>query len=94
MRRPLAIRALRGLALALIVLWSAFPIMLVVASSFKPPRDIFVYPPTWLFSPTVDNYVGLWRRWPDFFSNLVNSLIITVGATAVAVLSSTLAGWV
>ncbi|MBL8837064.1 MAG: carbohydrate ABC transporter permease [Alphaproteobacteria bacterium] len=94
MRRPLAIRALRGLALALIVVWSAFPIMLVVASSFKPPRDIFVYPPTWLFSPTVDNYVGLWRRWPDFFSNLVNSLIITVGATAVAVLSSTLAGWV
>lgn len=94
MRRSPAIRALRGLALALIVLWSAFPIMLVVASSFKPPRDIFVYPPTWLFSPTVDNYVGLWRRWPDFFSNLVNSLIITVGATAVAVLSSTLAGWV
>ena len=94
MRRPPAIRALRGLALALIVLWSAFPIMLVVASSFKPPRDIFVYPPTWLFSPTIDNYVGLWRRWPDFFSNLVNSLIITSGATAVAVLSSTLAGWV
>ena len=94
MRRPPAIRALRGLALALIVVWSAFPIMLVVASSFKPPRDIFVYPPTWLFSPTIDNYVGLWRRWPDFFSNLVNSLIITSGATAVAVLSSTLAGWV
>jgi multiple sugar transport system permease protein len=82
------------LALALIVVWSAFPIALVVANSFKPPRDIFVYPPRWQFSPTVSNYVGLWQRWPDFFTNLVNSLIITLGATALAVLSSTLAGWV
>ncbi len=94
MRRSPAIRALRGLALILIIVWSAFPIALVVASSFKPPRDIFVYPPTWLFSPTFENYVGLWRRWPDFFSNLVNSLIVTGGATALAVFSSTLAGWV
>jgi multiple sugar transport system permease protein len=93
-KRPPLIRALRGLALALIVVWSAFPIALVVASSFKPPRDIFVYPPSWLFSPTISNYVGLWQRWPDFFSNLINSLIITLGATALAVLSSTLAGWV
>ena len=94
MRRPPLIRALRGLALLLIIVWSAFPIALVVASSFKPPRDIFVYPPSWLFSPTLSNYTGLWQRWPDFFTNLINSLIITLGATALAVLSSTLAGWV
>lgn len=94
MRRPPLIRALRGLALALIVVWSAFPILLVVASSFKPPRDIFVYPPSWLFSPTLSNYTGLWQRWPDFFTNLINSFVITLGATGVAVLSSTLAGWV
>ncbi len=94
MPRPPLIRALRGLALLLIIVWSAFPILLVVASSFKPPRDIFVYPPSWLFSPTLSNYTGLWQRWPDFFTNLINSFVITLGATGVAVLSSTLAGWV
>jgi multiple sugar transport system permease protein len=94
MRRPLHIRALRGLALVFVALWSAFPIALVVMSSFKPPRDIFVFPPSWLFEPTLANYVGLWQRWPDFFRTLGNSLIVTLGATAVAVLASAMAGYV
>lgn len=92
--RPLHVRVLRGLALALIVLWSVFPIALVVASSFKPPRDIFVYPPAWLFAPTLSNYEGLWTRWPDFLRNLVNSGIVTLGATVLAVLASALAAYV
>ncbi|MBM3480051.1 MAG: carbohydrate ABC transporter permease [Alphaproteobacteria bacterium] len=94
MKRPLPIRILRGLALALLIVWSAFPIVLVVASSFKPPRDIFVYPPRWLFEPTFDNYSGLVLRWPDFFRNLVNSAIVAIGATLVAVIASALAAYV
>ncbi|MBM3526212.1 MAG: carbohydrate ABC transporter permease [Alphaproteobacteria bacterium] len=92
--RPLSIRVLRGLGLALIVVWSIFPIVLVALSSFKPPRDIFVYPPRWLFEPTFSNYAGLLVRWPDFLRNLINSAIVTVGATVVAVLASALAGYV
>ena len=92
--RPLPVRILRGLAVALLIAWSAFPIALVVLSSFKPPRDIFVYPPRWLFEPTLANYAGLWTRWPDFFRNLVNSAIVAAGATALAVLSSALAAFV
>jgi multiple sugar transport system permease protein len=94
MTRPLPIRILRGVALALLIVWSSFPIVLVVASSFKPPRDIFVYPPRWLFEPTFDNYAGLVTRWPDFFRNLVNSAIVAVGATLVAVMASALAAYV
>ncbi len=92
--RPLPVRLLRGLAVAALIAWSAFPILLVVVSSFKPPRDIFVYPPRWLFEPTFANYAGLWTRWPDFFRNLANSAIVAVGATALAVLSSALAAFV
>lgn len=92
--RPLHIRLLRGLGFAAILFWSAFPIALVVASSFKPARDIFVYPPAWLFTPTLANYEGLWVRWPDFLRNMVNSGIVTLGATVLAVLSSALAGYV
>lgn len=94
MRRPLYIKALRGLALLAIAFWSAFPIALVVMSSFKPARDIFVFPPTWAFAPTLANYAGLWLRWPDFFRTLGNSLIVTIGATALAVIVSAMAGYV
>lgn len=94
MRRPLHIKILRGLALIAIAFWSAFPIALVVLSSFKPARDIFVFPPTWAFTPTLANYAGLWLRWPDFFRTLGNSLIVTLGATALAVLVSAMAGYV
>jgi multiple sugar transport system permease protein len=94
MRRPLYIKALRGLALLAIAFWSAFPIALVVMSSFKPARDIFVFPPTWAFAPTLANYAGLWLRWPDFFRTLGNSLIVTLGATALAVIVSAMAGYV
>lgn len=94
MRRPLYIKALRGLALVAIAFWSAFPIALVVLSSFKPARDIFVFPPTWAFTPTFANYAGLWLRWPDFFRTLGNSLIVTLGATALAVIVSAMAGYV
>ena len=94
MRRPLHIKVLRGLALIAIAFWSAFPIALVVLSSFKPARDIFVFPPTWAFAPTFANYAGLWLRWPDFFRTLGNSLIVTLGATALAVIVSAMAGYV
>jgi multiple sugar transport system permease protein len=87
-------KVLRGLALLAIAFWSAFPIALVVLSSFKPARDIFVFPPTWAFSPTLANYAGLWLRWPDFFRTLGNSLIVTLGATALAVIVSAMAGYV
>jgi multiple sugar transport system permease protein len=94
MTRPLHIRLLRGLAFAAVALWSLFPIALVVSASFKPARDIFVYPPRWLFTPTLENYAGLWLRWPEFFGNLLNSLIVTLAATALATLASGLAGYV
>jgi len=93
MSRPWPIRLLRHLALAILVLWSAFPIALVVVSSFKPPRDIFVYPPRWLFAPTFDNYTGLVQRWPEFFHHLANSAIVAAGATALAVGASALAAY-
>jgi multiple sugar transport system permease protein len=94
MTRRLHIRLLRGLAFAAVAVWSLFPIALVVSASFKPARDIFVYPPRWLFTPTLENYAGLWLRWPEFFGNLVNSLIVTLAATALATAASGLAGYV
>src|SRR5918999_169947 len=54
--------ALRLLALAAIVVWSLFPIALVVIASFKPAIEIFAVPPKLLFTPTLENYAELAAR--------------------------------
>ena len=44
------------LLLAVILLWSGVPILLVVLSSFKDARYIFEFPPKIFFKPTFENY--------------------------------------
>jgi multiple sugar transport system permease protein len=83
----------KAVAVCLIVLWSVFPIAFIVLSSFKPGRDIFAVPPKLVFTPTLAHYLNLWERWGSFFTGLVNSLIVTVGATVLAVAVSALAGF-
>jgi multiple sugar transport system permease protein len=95
MRTPSrAARAGRLAFAGLAVAWSAIPIALVIAASFKPPRDIFAVPPSLIFTPTFESYERLWELWPGFFANLRNSLIITAGATLLTVTVSSLAGYV
>jgi multiple sugar transport system permease protein len=95
MRRPsLAGRIGRLILIGLAMLWSGFPIFLVVLSSFKEPRRIFEVPPSFVFTPTLQNYTRLWQVWPDLFGNMLNSLIITTGATLLTVVVSSLAGYV
>jgi multiple sugar transport system permease protein len=91
--RRIAIRAGKGLAVALILLWSLAPIALIFSASFKPERDIFAFPPRLSFTPTLDHYAALWARWPEFFTALGNSLIVTVLATIAAVGASLCSGY-
>lgn len=81
---------LAGFAIA----WSVAPIALIVLASFKPPLEIFAIPPTLVFEPTLDNYRRLFQAWPAFLPNMLNSLIVTAGATAVTVVAAVLAGYV
>ncbi|EKF18293.1 carbohydrate ABC transporter permease [Nitratireductor pacificus] len=84
---------LKGFAIFLVLSWSLIPIMLIALSSLKADRDIFAAPPRLFFEPTLSNYTGLWTRWSDFFDGLLNSVIITTGATLLAVLTSAMAGY-
>ncbi|HEY3848210.1 MAG TPA: carbohydrate ABC transporter permease [Acetobacteraceae bacterium] len=92
-RRP-SLHLLRGVVLLLVLVWSGVPIAFVVLSSFKPNQQIFTYPPTLLFAPTLEHYRDLLAKWPDFLRTLGNSLAVTVGATLVCVGASLLAGYV
>lgn len=91
--RKILIAAFKTIMVAIIVIWSLTPIVMIFVSSLKVERDIFAVPFKWTFQPTFDNYVALWTQWGQFFSGLYNSTIITVCATVLAVLASTLAGY-
>ena len=88
------LRALgKAMAVGFVLIWSIGPIALIVAAAFTHERDIFAVGPTGGWHPTLENFTGLWTRWGDFFTGLRNSLIVTAGATVLAVLVSTLAGF-
>jgi multiple sugar transport system permease protein len=89
----LAIRLGKLVAVLLLLGWSLVPILLIVSSSFKPARDIFAIPPRLLFTPTLAHYGELWSQWGIFFKGLVNSVVITSGATLLAVAASLAAGF-
>lgn len=86
-------KVVRLLLAALAILWSCGPVYLIVASSFKEPSHIFEVPPSLVFHPILDNYRLLFTNWPQFVHGLINSLIITVGATLLTIVISSLAGY-
>jgi multiple sugar transport system permease protein len=95
MRAPRPAAKVVRLSLAAIaVAWSVAPIALIVLASFKPPLEIFAIPPRFIFTPTLENYQRLWVAWPAFLPNMLNSLIVTAGATLVTVSTALLAGYV
>ena len=83
---------LRAAALGLIALWSLGPIVLMIAASFRPDREIFD-PQQTTITLTLANYRALLANWGDFFHGLSNSAIVAAGATALAVVVSALAGY-
>ncbi len=85
---------IRTALFALLVMWSAFPVLYIVLSSFKQQKEIFKFPPDLIFAPTLDHYVSLITKWDGFFQTLLNSLIISVGATALACVTAILSGYV
>jgi multiple sugar transport system permease protein len=84
----------KAAAVCAILTWSLFPIAFIVMSAVKPGQDIFAVPPKFIFTPTLQHYGQLWSEWGTFFDGLFNSTIITIGATILAITTSTSAGYV
>jgi multiple sugar transport system permease protein len=87
-------RLLSSLALIAVLIWSLGPILLVVLSSLKQPRQIFEVPFQAIFVPTFENYAALARHNPEFFASLRNSVIVTIGAVLLTLAASFAAGYV
>ncbi len=90
---PVLPRVLRGVALALVVVFFLFPIVWIVLMSFQTNEDILRIPPRLMFSPTIVNFRALISGKLvtaagsldlPFMRNLGNSLLLSAAAVAVS----------
>jgi len=86
-----------GIALAHVILMAGavlmvLPMLWMLATSFKPPAEIAVWPPRWLpAAPTWDNFLGIFKTAP-FARFFLNSVGTSVVATIAVCLTSLVAG--
>jgi len=95
-QRRRARRQAGGLVIHVVLILGAgfmlLPMLWMLATSFKPPREIAVWPPQLLpDAPTLDNYTGLFQAAP-FLRFFGNSVFISVASTVSVVITSLLAG--
>ena len=76
--------SLKILVLALFLLWTIVPILLVVLTSLKNQKDIFTVPPTFVFRPTLDNYARALVA-GDFARYFLNSAFVAVVSSFLSV---------
>src|SRR5688572_28815923 len=62
-----------------------FPILWMLLTGFKTEAEAIATPPTLFFSPTLENYHAVFER-ADYMSFAINSVVISVVATALAIL--------
>ena len=77
----------RRLLYALVIVLAGMimlPFIWLVLMSFKTNDDIFAFPPKLLFTPTLENYVGLWAS--SFRYSFLNSAVVSVTSTLLALL--------
>jgi multiple sugar transport system permease protein len=88
--------ALTGALLALAVLW-LLPVVWMVVTSLKLPENIVRVPPEWIpLPPTLEHYHEVLfssSRTARIGRAFVNSLVVSVGATAIVVLTSAMAAY-
>ena len=87
------IDALCYLALTMMAFIALFPVFWTVSTSIKQRADTFALPPKFFnFALTWKNYIAIFDT-RDFGSIYLNTIIITLGSTALCVIVSTLAAY-
>ena len=96
-KQPLAVRILLWFVIIGASAWCIFPFYWAIITSFKQRGDILTTPSLipWIqYHPTLFNWESEFtQRWPEISKALGNSLIISMGASAIAIGLGTLAGY-
>lgn len=69
-----------------------FPVIWMVLTSFKVPVEIFTTPPTFIFTPSLVNYVTNVGH-ADVPYRMLNTVIVAVGAGVVSLVAGSMAGY-
>lgn len=77
--------------LLILAIW-IFPIAWIALTSLKPPSELVGLRPSFVFSPTFENYIALFRD-QNYGFFLQNSLLLAGGTTIVSMLLSCLAAY-
>ena len=87
-------RLLFGIMVTGIAVWSLFPFAWQVITSFEPDRDLARFTPTWLpiTGGTLQHYRNVFVA-KDFAPYILNSAIVDVSATAIALVFAALAAY-
>jgi multiple sugar transport system permease protein len=84
-----------GLAACAFVGFSLFPLYMMVTTSLKTDQQAFAWPPLWVFTPSLRSYYNALfvygGRSVDHY--LVNSLIVTMASSALAVFLGAMAAY-
>lgn len=86
------------ICLALLVAFTALPLIYVVSTAFKPMEELFLFPPKFLASrPVLDNFFSLFGNLDNsvvpFSRYMFNSVVISVATVAGTVIVATTAAY-
>lgn len=104
-KRSTAANLILNVLVAICALILAFPVVWIVMMSLKQQADIMAWPPSFVFSPTLDNFRVLFDVAQagatsygtikiDFVAPITNSVVIALGAVAVSLIVGVPAGYV
>jgi multiple sugar transport system permease protein len=79
-------------AAAFVVLMWLFPIYWIILTSFKPIVEINSAVPSFIFTPTLENYRDLFGQF-EFTHVLLNSLVVTVATVVVCIVLGVMAAY-
>jgi multiple sugar transport system permease protein len=88
---PFALAVERS-AIVFIIMIFLSPVVWMVTTAYKPAKDIFSIPPTLGFTPTLANFVSVFRYF-DLTRLVESSLIISLGAAALSLAIGVPAGY-
>jgi multiple sugar transport system permease protein len=87
-------RSLKFAALGAWLVISIFPLYWIAITALKPPGEIASYPLTyWPQNATLENFTKLFEQ-SNFGQNIFNSLVVAIGAAAIATSIAILSGYV
>ena len=84
-------RIVHGTALLIVALMAIFPFIYMLIVSLK-PRVLTYEPGIWIFRPTFDNYISLFKT-RNLLHFAKNSLMVVIGTTSISLVLGSLAAY-